>query len=977
MIFTSEWIDRHNQTPVKWGPLGLVTFLIYYSRVKPNGKKETWAECCARVCNGVYDIQKWHCQINDRPFNHTKAIDNAHKMFIMIFTFKFLPPGRGLWAMGTEAMWKHGAGVLNNCGFFSTQDLTKKPFSYLMQFSMLGVGCGLDTRGAGSRVVQRPARQEIRHVVQDSREGWVESTDLLLDSFLYGGPTPSFDYRGIRKRGELLKTFGGTASGPDPLIDLHRMLTDLWTEHIGRVVSSSLLTDTANMIGVCVEMGNIRRSAEIILGGYGDQDFYRMKDDQEKVKLYRYMSNNTVLCPIGADYTGLAAHTALNGEPGYAWLENMKWYGRMNGIKDPSDWNAMGCNPCVEQTLWDRELCVSGSTKIQTREGVVSIEGTPGKECEIWNGEAWSAVYPFYTGEHELYRVTLTDGSYLDVTAKHRWSVKFNDEASYKMKSTDQLKVGMKVPEYTLSECGGVSMEKNEAYTLGWVCGDGFIDRNRVLVTVNQPEYSIIPDLYEATEYREQHPEGYANPFKRVRCKVPLDLGKHLRNHDVGMPDEILCLDPRNTAEFIAGWVDTDGSVAASGIRIYGSEQKIRDGQLLLRRIGINHSSVNTCKSFETGSITNKGMRNYTIWYLQIPGYEAHLVPCRLRAPKISGRYKTNNAHPEGKVIDAARKQRIRSIQPIGKGKTYCFYEKNTGMGVFGNVLTHQCNLVETFPGLHANLHQYMRTLKMAYLYAKTVTLMKTGFAEVDAVIEQNRRIGCSQSGVIKSFNIHGRTTILDWCDKSYDFLTGLDADYSCWLGVNRSIKRTSIKPSGTVPLLPGETGALNYPISEFYYRTIRIDKASPILLSLERAGYRIEPNSYGGGGNTMVVYFPVREENFTKGEADVSMWEQLENAAQYQRYWADNQVSTTIKFDQKEAKDIPVALEMYQHRLKAVCFLPKTTEFYPQAPYQAIDKTEYSRHREHLEGAGPVDFSDLGVEGLGASGCDGDKCTL
>lgn len=642
MIFDERFLRTYKNRKVNWGPLGEVTFLVFYSRQKPDGTKEDWTDCVARVCNGVYDIWKWHCTLNQRPFNAEKAVYNAKKMFELIFTFKFLPPGRGLWAMGTDAMWHHGGGVLNNCGFFSSENLTKKPFSLLMHFAMLGVGCGMDTRGAGERIVQRPSKKEILFDIPDTREGWVESTDLLLSSFLTGGPTPNFNYKQIRPRGELLRTFGGVASGPDPLVKCHQRLMSVWMENIGKPISSTLITDTANIIGVCVESGNIRRVAEIIFGEYGDDDFYKLKDDYDKVAEWRHVSNNTVFCPIGADYSKLAAHSAINGEPGYAWLENMRWYGRMNGIKDPADWNAKGGNPCIEQTLWDRELC----------------------------------------------------------------------------------------------------------------------------------------------------------------------------------------------------------------------------------------------------------------------------------------------------------------------------------------------NLVETFPGLHSSLHQYMRTLKMAYLYAKTVTLMKTGFPEVDAVIEKNRRIGCSQSGIIKAFATHGRTTILDWCDKSYDFLTGLDADYSCWLGVNRSIKRTSIKPSGTVPLLPGETGALNYPIAEFYYRTIRIDQDHPVLLSLDKAGYRIEPNQYGSN-KTMVVYFPVHEQNFVKGEADVSMWEQLENAAQYQRYWADNQVSTTIKFDEKEAKDIPVALEMYQHRLKAICFLPKVTKFYPQAPYQAIDEVEYARYRDHLQRSGPADFSKLTFQGLGASGCDGDNCTL
>ena len=274
--------------------------------------------------------------------------------------------------------------------------------------------------------------------------------------------------------------------------------------------------------------------------------------------------------------------------------------------------------------------------------------------------------------------------------------------------------------------------------------------------------------------------------------------------------------------------------------------------------------------------------------------------------------------------------------------------------------------------GRHENLHQYMRTLKMSYLYAKTVTLMKTGFKETDAIIEQNRRIGCSQSGIIRAFNIHGRANVLDWSDKGYDFLTGLDADYSCWLGINRSIKRTSVKPSGTVPLLPGETGALNYPIAEFYHRTIRVAANHPVLPRLEAANYHIEQSVSDAG--TMVVYFPVREKNFVKGEADVSMWEQLENAAAMQEYWCDNQVSVTIKHTKKEAADIESALELYENRLKAVCFLEKDSEFYPQAPYQALSEAEYTKSWARLK---PLDLTKLTHEAVAATGCDGGKCEL
>lgn len=638
MIFSKEFLESYRKKVVEWGPIGEVIYSIYYSRLKESGVKEDWVDTISRVCQGVYEIQKWHCQINSRPWDDAKAVRNAMTMLDLIFHFKFTPPGRGLWAMGTDAMWTHGGGVLNNCGFFSTKNLNPKPFLLLMHFSMLGVGCGMDTLGAGTRVLQRPGAGEIPHAVQDSREGWVDSVEALLGAYFYGQPTPVFDYTRIRKKGTPLKTFGGIASGPGPLLKLHNYIRQLCDANIGKTITSEFCADLANYIGKCTEAGNIRRSAEIILGEYGDLAFYDLKSNLDMVNSHRHMSNNSVKCLPGCDYSAIAERIRTNGEPGIFWLYNAQRYGRMNGLMDPADMEAKGTNPCVEQTLFDMELC----------------------------------------------------------------------------------------------------------------------------------------------------------------------------------------------------------------------------------------------------------------------------------------------------------------------------------------------NLVETYMARHVNLHQYMRTLKMAFLYSKTVTLMKTGFKETDAIIEQNRRIGCSQSGIIRAFNVHGRANVLDWSDKGYDFLTGLDADYSCWLGIHRSIKRTSVKPSGTVPLLCGETGALNYPISEFYYRTVRIDGDSPIVARLDAANYRIEQSVTDA--NTVVVYFPVHEKDFVKGEANVSMWEQLENAAAMQKYWCDNQVSVTIKHTKEEGRDIESALELYENRLKAVSFLQKDNTFYLQAPYQAIDEPRYVAEVARLK---PLDLTNLAHEAAGATGCDGGKCDV
>ena len=112
------------------------------------------------------------------------------KMYDKIFNFKFLPPGRGLWAMGTKLtddLKLYAA--LNNCAFVSTNqaDVDKfiGAFTFLMDSSMLGVGVGFDTKGSNKHKIHIP-NKEIKdfYEIPDTREGWVVSLRKLLESYL-------------------------------------------------------------------------------------------------------------------------------------------------------------------------------------------------------------------------------------------------------------------------------------------------------------------------------------------------------------------------------------------------------------------------------------------------------------------------------------------------------------------------------------------------------------------------------------------------------------------------------------------------------------------------------------------------------------------------------------------------------------------------------------------------------------------------
>ena len=205
------------------------------------------------------------------------------------------------------------------------------------------------------------------------------------------------------------------------------------------------------------------------------------------------------------------------------------------------------------------------------------------------------------------------------------------------------------------------------------------------------------------------------------------------------------------------------------------------------------------------------------------------------------------------------------------------------------------CTLVETFPNNHENIDDYQRTLKFAYLYAKTVTLGKTHNEDTNRVMLKNRRIGTSMSGIQQFVSENGISTLRDWAMKGYGTIQKYDDIYSEWMAVRPSIKTTSVKPSGTVSLLAGSTPGMHWPISRYAIRRMRLSKTSDLVSPLIDAGYTMADDV--ADKSSYVIEAPIDFGPGIRGESEVPMREQLEMAATLQNYWADNQVSSTIKF--------------------------------------------------------------------------------
>jgi adenosylcobalamin-dependent ribonucleoside-triphosphate reductase len=371
--------------------VGEITFLRTYSRKKADGTKETWVDVCERVINGMYSLQKEHCRKNRLPWNGVKAQASAKEAFDRLFNLKWTPPGRGLWIMGTPLVNIHkNSAALQNCAFVSTNEMTKdnpaEPFMFLMEASMLGIGVGFDDKGSDKDFsIYQPKETVYVDIIADDRESWARATGDLINSYLKPDQsTIEFDYSLIRPFGSPIATFGGTASGPEPLIKLHKAIKKMFHGRAGQKITAVDIADIGNLIGVCVVSGNVRRSAELFIGR-NTEEFLNLKNVEKFPERNSYdsenpgwgwMSNNSIETTVGADISNIVDGIALNGEPGVIWMDMSRKYGRLIDPPNNKDWRVAGYNPCAEQSLESYECCTLVETYLNRHESLEDYKRT-------------------------------------------------------------------------------------------------------------------------------------------------------------------------------------------------------------------------------------------------------------------------------------------------------------------------------------------------------------------------------------------------------------------------------------------------------------------------------------------------------------------------------------------------------------------------------------------------------------------------
>lgn len=332
------------------GGFGEAVYYRTYSR-RFLGRQESWADTVLRVVRGAFSVRMDWYDRRGLVWDAGAMSELAHRMADAMFEMRFLPPGRGLYAMGTDHVYRVGSMPLFNCGATTTRSANlADELAWVMDALMCGVGVGAEV--TSEPIELRAPGFPADLCVPDSREGWVDSVRALIEAFTLGAPRPRFDYSGIRKAGTPLMGIGGVASGPEPLQRLHAWMEATLERALrGEITPLRLRADLVNQIGACVSMADVRRSSEMLIGPANSPEFHDLKNYEANPDRadWGWASNNSfaVDSPDDAARAASAIAYCAGEKPGV--LNRMRL--RAGGDR------ATLVNPCGEIPLESRELC--------------------------------------------------------------------------------------------------------------------------------------------------------------------------------------------------------------------------------------------------------------------------------------------------------------------------------------------------------------------------------------------------------------------------------------------------------------------------------------------------------------------------------------------------------------------------------------------------------------------------------------------
>ena len=319
-----------------------------YARwLEEEGRRETWTETVTRYVDYMADKTGLDKKTTDEIWN-------------AIYTLDVMPSMRALMTAGPALDRDNTAGY--NCSYLPVND--PKSFDEAMYILLCGTGVGFSVERQYidklPEIPEKLFKSQTTIVVRDSKEGWAKALRMLI-AMLYAGEVPDYDVSMIRPAGARLKTFGGRASGPAPLVDLFKFTINMFKGATGRKLNSYECHSIMCKIGEIVVVGGVRRSAMISLSNLSDIRMRHAKTGQWwETAPHMALSNNSVAYTDKPDSeTFLREWTSLveskSGERGIFNRVSAQKQAAKNGRRNPD--YEFGTNPCSEIILRPHQFC--------------------------------------------------------------------------------------------------------------------------------------------------------------------------------------------------------------------------------------------------------------------------------------------------------------------------------------------------------------------------------------------------------------------------------------------------------------------------------------------------------------------------------------------------------------------------------------------------------------------------------------------
>ena len=320
--------------------------------------------------------ETWGETVNRYMFNVVRSLVDSsicNEIEQAILSLEVMPSMRAMMTAGAALDRDNTAGY--NCSYLPVDD--PKSFDEAMFILLCGTGVGFSVeRQFVSKLPEIPElfESDTTIVVKDSKEGWAKALRQVI-ALLYSGEVPKWNVSRVRPAGARLKTFGGRASGPAPLVDLFNFVVHVFKEAQGRKLSSIEAHDIMCKIGEVVVVGGVRRSAMISLSNLSDDKMRHAKSGE--FPAHRYLANNSVAYVEKPDSLSfmrewMALVESGSGERGVFNRQASKNQAAKNGRRDPS--YDFGTNPCSEIILRPYQFCNLTEVVVRATDTVDDLE---------------------------------------------------------------------------------------------------------------------------------------------------------------------------------------------------------------------------------------------------------------------------------------------------------------------------------------------------------------------------------------------------------------------------------------------------------------------------------------------------------------------------------------------------------------------------------------------------------------------------